>query len=134
MRLVLSENADPQVAGIDEVGEHEIDQAIGATEGNCGFGPVRGQRIQPLALTAGQDDAQHVWRFPHGFQLIGRREPLPGGIALSASRLGKLWRAVRQSIWLGSTRRSPRRIVPPDWRTGTSPNYGAEYAGGDDDS
>src|ERR1700748_1816842 len=69
MRLVLSENADPQVAGIDEVGEHEIDQAIGATEGNRGFGPVRGQRIQPLALTAGQDNAQHVWCFPHGYKL-----------------------------------------------------------------
>src|SRR6201997_5527407 len=69
MRLVLGENADPQVAGIDEVGEHEIDQPIGTTEGNCGFGPVRGQRIQPLALTAGQDNAQHVWCFPHGYKL-----------------------------------------------------------------
>src|SRR5580693_4356480 len=61
MRLVLRENADPQVTGVDEIGEHEIDQAIRATKGNRGFGPVRGQRIQPLALTAGQDDAQHVW-------------------------------------------------------------------------
>src|SRR6516164_7397404 len=69
MRLVLGENADSQIAGIDEVGEHEIDQPISATERNRGFGPVRGQRIQPLALTAGQDDAQHVWRFPHGFNL-----------------------------------------------------------------
>ncbi|GLE52303.1 hypothetical protein ATCCBAA256_18720 [Mycobacterium montefiorense] len=80
MRLVLRENADPQIAGIDQVGKHKVDQPIGAAEGNCGLGPVRGQRIQPLALTAGQDDAQHVWCFPHGSKPIGRREPLPGGI------------------------------------------------------
>src|ERR1700731_313608 len=50
MRLVLRENADPQVPGVDEIGKHEVDQSIGAAEGNRGFGPVRGQRIQPLTL------------------------------------------------------------------------------------
>src|SRR6516165_6843099 len=104
MRLVLRENADPQVAGIDEIGEHEIDQAIGATEGNCGFGPVRGQRIQPLALTAGQDNAQHVWCFPHGYKLSATANRCQGA---------------------GS---------PPEMRAVSSPNYGAVYAGGDDDS
>ena len=69
MRLVLRENADPQIAGVDEIGQHEVDQPIGAAEGNRGLGPVGGQRIQPLALTAGQDNAQHVWRFPHGSNL-----------------------------------------------------------------
>ena len=79
MRLVLRENADPQIAGVDEIGQHEIDQPVGAAEGNRGLGPVRGQRIQPLALTAGQDDAQHVWPLPSWLKPIGRREPLPGG-------------------------------------------------------
>jgi hypothetical protein len=70
MRLVLSENADPQVPGVDEIGEHEVDQSIGAPKGNRGLGPVRGQRIKPLALTTGQDNAQHVWwRIPHGTNL-----------------------------------------------------------------
>ncbi len=65
MRLVLGENADPQVAGVDKIGKHEVDQPVGAAEGNRGLSPVGGQRVQPLALPTGQDDAQHVWRFPH---------------------------------------------------------------------
>ena len=66
MRLVLRENADPQIARIDQIGQHEVDEPVGAAEGNRRLGPVRRQRIQPLALPAGQDDAQHLWQFPHG--------------------------------------------------------------------
>src|ERR1700744_2908918 len=79
MRLVLGENADPQITGIDEVGQHEVDQSICAPEGDRGVGAIRGQRIQTLPLTAAQDDAQHVWCFPHGVKPNGRREALPGG-------------------------------------------------------
>ena len=75
MRLVLRENADPQIAGVDEIGQHEVDQPVGAAEGNRGLGAVGGQRIQPLALTAGQDNAQHVWRFPHASNLTAVANP-----------------------------------------------------------
>src|SRR3974390_2606994 len=114
MRLVLSENADPQITGIDEVGEHETDQPIGTTEGNCGFGPVRGQRVQPLALTAGQDNAQHVWRFPHGSKL--------SAVAYRCQRNHAIGRCLRV---FGSAGHSPEPIVPPDSRAAPPRNYGA---------
>ena len=58
VRLVLGEHADPQVAGVDQVGQHEVDQPVVAAERDGGLGPVGGQRHQPLALAAGQDDAR----------------------------------------------------------------------------
>jgi hypothetical protein len=74
MRLVLGENADPQVPSIHQVRQHEIDEPIGAAEGHCGLGAVCGQRIKPLALSAGQDYAQHVWQFPHSSNLSAGTE------------------------------------------------------------
>ena len=65
MRLVLGENTDPQVPSIHEIREHEVDQPVGASEWNRGLGPVSCQRVQPFTFSAGEDDAQHVWRFPH---------------------------------------------------------------------
>ena len=69
MRFVLGQNADPQVSGVDQIGQHEVDQPVGAAEGNCRLCSVRRQRIQPLALPAGQDDAQDVWQLPHDSNL-----------------------------------------------------------------
>ena len=69
MRLVLGQHADPQIPGVDEIGQHEIDEPVGAAERNRRLGPVGGQRVQPLALPAGEDNAQHVWQFPHGSNL-----------------------------------------------------------------
>ncbi len=65
MRLVLRQNADPQVSGVDQIRQHEVDEPVGAAEGNRRLGSIGGQRIQTFALTAGQDDAEHVWQFPH---------------------------------------------------------------------
>src|SRR6201993_2252713 len=129
MRLVLSENADHQVAGIDEVGEYEIDQAIGTTEGNCGLGPVRGQRIQPLALTAGQDDAQHVWCFPHGYKLSATANRCQRDRAIGRSLTDC------PSMYLALAVRPVAATEPATRCAGASaPNYRAVYAGGDDDS
>ena len=58
--LVLGEDADPQVAGVDQIGQHEVDQAVGTAERNCGLGAVGGERHQPLPLPARKDDAEHV--------------------------------------------------------------------------
>ena len=73
MRLVLRENADLQIARVHQVRQHEVDQPIGAAEGNGGLGPVRGQRVQPLALAACQDDAQNVLAVPSCVKPIGRQ-------------------------------------------------------------
>ncbi len=74
MGLVLGQYADLEETRIDEVGEHEVDKPVGAAEGNRGFSPVSGQRVQPLAFPTGQDDAQHLWRFPHVTNLTGAFE------------------------------------------------------------
>src|ERR1700759_5762948 len=75
MRLVLREYADPQIAGVDQIGQHEVDQPIGTAEGNRWLGAVGGHWIQPLALTAGPDNAQHLWRFPHASNLTAIANP-----------------------------------------------------------
>ena len=41
-RLVLGENEDPAQAGVDAVGERDIDDAVVAAEWNCRFGPIAG--------------------------------------------------------------------------------------------
>ena len=69
MRLVLGENTDAQVSGVDQIGQHEVDQPVGAAEGNCRLCSVRRQRIKPLALPAGQHDAEDVWQLPHDSNL-----------------------------------------------------------------
>ena len=73
MRLVLRENADPQISRVHQIRQHEVDEPVGAAEGNRRLGTVRGQRVQPFALAAGQDDAQHVWQFPHVSNLSAAR-------------------------------------------------------------
>jgi hypothetical protein len=60
VRLVLGEHDDLEVAGVHDVGEREVDEAVGATERNGRLGAVRGQRHQPLPLATGQDDRQHL--------------------------------------------------------------------------
>ena len=54
--------ADPVHPGVDQVGQHEVDQSVVAAEGHRRLRPVRGSRPQPLALPAGQHDAQYVRR------------------------------------------------------------------------
>ena len=60
VRLVLRQHDDLEVAGVDDVGQREVDQPVDAGERHRRLGPVGGQRHQPLALTAGEDDGQHV--------------------------------------------------------------------------
>ena len=60
VRLVLGKHTDPDISGVDQIGEYEVDQPIVATERYGRFCPVRRQRPQPLSLTAGENDAQHV--------------------------------------------------------------------------
>ena len=49
-----------QVAGVDDVGQREVDQPVDAAERHRRLGPVGRQRHQPLALAAGEDDRQHL--------------------------------------------------------------------------
>jgi hypothetical protein len=58
VRLVLREHHDLQVAGIHEVGQREVDQAVTSGKGHAGFGPVCRQRHQPVSLAAREDNGQ----------------------------------------------------------------------------
>src|SRR5690606_26317513 len=62
MRLVLREDAELADAGVDQVGQDEVHETVRAAEGHGGFGAVGGERHQPFALAAGEDDAQDLRR------------------------------------------------------------------------
>ena len=65
VRLVLSQDADLGEVGVGEVGQHEIDESIGAAKWHCWLGPVSRQRHQPLTLAAGKDNGQNVRSASH---------------------------------------------------------------------
>jgi hypothetical protein len=60
VRLVLREHDDLEVAGVDDVGEGEVDEPVDPSEGHRRLGPVRRQRHQALALTACEDDGEDL--------------------------------------------------------------------------
>src|SRR5580693_9402685 len=59
MRLILREHANTQISGIDQVGQHEVDQPVVAAERYGRLRAISRQGPQPLALTARKDHAQH---------------------------------------------------------------------------
>ena len=56
----LGQHVDRIDAGVDEIAQHEIDDAVFAAERDGRFGPFPGKRIKPGSLTAGEDDSQHA--------------------------------------------------------------------------
>ncbi len=58
--LVLGQHDDLEEAGVGQVGQGEVDQAVVAAEGHGRLGPVEGQGHQPLALAAGQHHRQYL--------------------------------------------------------------------------
>ena len=56
--LVLGEHADALYPAVDQVGQGEVHHPVDAAERDGRLGPVRGQRPQPAAGPARQDDAQ----------------------------------------------------------------------------
>ncbi len=59
VRLVLRQHRHLEEAGVDEAGQGEVDEAVDPAERHRRLGPVGGERHQPLALTAGEHDAEH---------------------------------------------------------------------------
>ena len=60
VRLVLGQHDDLGVAGVDDIAQREVHQAVDPPEGDRGLGPVCGQRHEPLALTSREDDREHL--------------------------------------------------------------------------
>ena len=114
MRLVLGQHTDTQIAGVDEVGQHEVDQPVGAAEGNSRLGPVRGEWVEPFSLASGHDDAKDVWQLPHG------SKPNHHG-----------WEGLAH--WSFRRAGSPRIPLPSRPPAAVPVHYGQRYARGDDD-
>ncbi|HST87494.1 MAG TPA: sugar phosphate nucleotidyltransferase, partial [Ktedonobacterales bacterium] len=67
MALVLRQHDDLEEAGVSEVGEHEVNQAIDAAERHGGLGAVgEGKRLAPLTA----DRAKPAVPFGGNYRLI----------------------------------------------------------------
>ena len=65
-RLILSEHAHRLDAGIDTVGQGEVDDAVLTAVGYCRFGNLAGQRVQTAALAASQQHGDTFLLTKHG--------------------------------------------------------------------
>src|SRR5207249_4905047 len=61
-RLVLRQHKDPPQLRVNTIREGDIDDSVDAAEMHGWLGAVSGKRIQPLALTTGQQANQRVAR------------------------------------------------------------------------
>ena len=72
LRLVLHQQIDGVDAGIDQVGEHEIDDAIARAERHGRLGTLRRQRMQARTFAAGDNHGQNlllVHALPRGVKI-----------------------------------------------------------------
>ena len=60
MRFVLDEDGDFTEPRVQTVAERKIDDPIFPAEGNCWFGPLCRERIEPLSFSAGQDHGENI--------------------------------------------------------------------------
>ena len=58
--LVLREHLHPTQPAVDAVGEGEVDDPVGAAEGDGWLGPVAGERIESGPLPPSQDDGDDI--------------------------------------------------------------------------
>ena len=60
-RLVLGEDEDPAQAGVDAVGERDVDDAVVSAKGHGRFGAIAGQRKEPFAGSARKQYSERVF-------------------------------------------------------------------------
>ena len=60
-RLVLGRDEDPPQPRVDAIAEREVDDPIGPAEVDRRLGAILGERIEPLAGAAGEDDDEGVF-------------------------------------------------------------------------
>jgi len=63
LRLVLHHHVDAVDLRVHQIAEDEVGDTVTAAEGNRGLGPLRGQRMQPGTLAAGQDHGEYFHDF-----------------------------------------------------------------------
>ena len=58
--FVLSQHRDLVETGVDQVGQNEVDEAVGTTKGHGWLGAVFGQGEQALSFPAGEDNGKDI--------------------------------------------------------------------------
>src|SRR5262249_15974658 len=58
--LILSEDVNPEKAGVDEIREDEVDQSVLPGERHRRLGPAAGERLEALPFPAGEDEGLDV--------------------------------------------------------------------------
>ena len=58
--LELRQNLDLKNAGVNEIVEYEVDDAVGSTEVDCGLCTVAGEGLKTAPLTACHDHAKDI--------------------------------------------------------------------------
>src|SRR5215831_507685 len=74
MALVLREDDDPEITGIDKVREHEVNQPVVAAKWHRRLGTIEGQGGQALAFPTRQDHGEYT----HA-ELLSRLKPEGAG-------------------------------------------------------
>ena len=97
VRLVLRQHRDLPHPRVGQIGEHEVDQAIGAPERDRRFCAIHGQRHQPFSFAASQYDRQNSRTRAHELNLadIGLWEQVLGHVVVNigdAVERCQLWR------------------------------------------
>ena len=116
VRLVLRQHDDLEVAGVDDVGQREVDEAVDPGERHGRFGAVGGQRHQPLALTSREHDREDFRTT--GWASSGHerhpRAKRPSARQVQRAKIGRAFRAAGCRAGLGSerARRHPQQGVP----------------------
>ncbi len=60
-RFVLREHQHLADAAVDAIGKREVDDAIGAAERDGRLSPIAGERFEPRAFSACEDDCEYVF-------------------------------------------------------------------------
>lgn len=61
MGFILDKDGDFTEPRVQTVAERKVDDAIFPAEWNCGFSPLCGEGIEPLAFPTGQDHREDIF-------------------------------------------------------------------------
>ena len=117
LRLVLHQQIDRVDAGVDQVRQHEIDDAIASPERHGRLRAFEGERRQPCAFASGQHHGQHAGSC--GFLCVIRSGPRRRGHQRSSSSCAQPLPPRPKASARASTtpartiRNAPRRMSPP---------------------
>lgn len=56
---ILHQHENRPDAGIHEIAKHKIDDTVSTRVGQCGFGTLGCQRVQPDSVATSQDDGEY---------------------------------------------------------------------------